>query len=88
MQKDFGPRTAKSYDEVKKDLAKCKELHSKASQSNTELRKAMETHMENIKILASPLEEIQEALPSLKAAEGKSDFIQSWKQGSCGLEKS
>lgn len=73
FQKDFGPRTAKSYDEVKKDLAKCKELHLKASQSNTELRKAMETHMENIKILASPLEEIQEVLPSLKAAEASVD---------------
>ncbi|PIK57805.1 putative tyrosine-protein phosphatase non-receptor type 23 [Apostichopus japonicus] len=73
FQKDFGPRSARNYDEIKKDLTKCKELHSKASQSNTELRKAMGTHMENIKILACPIEEIQAALPSLRAAESSVD---------------
>lgn len=57
---------------MKKDLTKCKELHATASQSNTELHKAMQTHMENIKLLASPVETLQATLPSAKGARSKS----------------
>ncbi|XP_071484622.1 tyrosine-protein phosphatase non-receptor type 23-like [Diadema antillarum] len=73
FQKEFGTKSAKSLGEMKKDLAKCQELHTTASQSNTELHKAMQTHMENIKLLASPVETLQAALPSCKGANNDGD---------------
>ncbi|XP_030829593.1 tyrosine-protein phosphatase non-receptor type 23 [Strongylocentrotus purpuratus] len=72
-QLEFGTKSAKSLEEMKKDLTKCKELHATASQSNTELHKAMQTHMENIKLLASPVETLQATLPSAKGARNEDD---------------
>ena len=64
-------KSAKPLGDVKKELAKCRELHATASQSNTELHKAMQTNMDNIKLLASPVETIQTTLPSSKDARSK-----------------
>ena len=65
-------KSAKQVGDIKKELGKCKELHATASQSNTELHKAMQTNMDNIKLLASPVETLQTALPSAKDARSKS----------------
>nr|XP_054753045.1 tyrosine-protein phosphatase non-receptor type 23-like [Lytechinus pictus] len=73
FQKEFGTKSAKSLGEMKKDLTKCRELHATASQSNAELHKAMQTHMENIKLLASPVETLQATLPSAKEARNEED---------------
>ncbi|XP_070570355.1 tyrosine-protein phosphatase non-receptor type 23-like [Ptychodera flava] len=65
FQKDFGQR---SYPlimtEIKKEISRYEEGHTKASRSNEELRKAMMIHIGNLKLLAGPLEELQVAIPS------------------------
>ena len=46
------------------------EGHKKGSQSNNDLHKAMNTHINNLKLLSSPLEDLQKLLPSLDKAQG------------------
>ncbi|XP_030052532.1 tyrosine-protein phosphatase non-receptor type 23 [Microcaecilia unicolor] len=49
--------------EVKKEWAKYMEVHEKASFTNTELHKAMNLHISNLRLLSGPLEQLQAALP-------------------------
>lgn len=51
--------------ELNIECAKCQEGLTKASQSNDELHRAMEVHIANLRILASPLNELQKLLPSV-----------------------
>ncbi len=57
--------------DLKKEFSKYKEGHAKASRSNQELHKAMEAHIENIRSLAGPLEDLTALLPSSKDSESK-----------------
>lgn len=59
------------FDEVSTELDKCKQAFTKASQSNAELHKAMDLHIQNLKLLASPLDEIKAALPSPQSVLGE-----------------
>ena len=42
----------------------------KGRQSNSDLHKAMNTHINNLKLLSSPLVELQKWLPSLDKEQG------------------
>ncbi|XP_071941772.1 tyrosine-protein phosphatase non-receptor type 23-like [Antedon mediterranea] len=71
--KEFSSKPEFVVKDIGKELKKYKEGHTKASQSNTDLHKAMEVHLANIRLLAGPLEKLQEILPSQKATESPED---------------
>lgn len=58
--------------EVAKEWAKYLEVHQKASFTNTELHKAMNLHITNLRLLSGPLEGVKAALPAPSLSEGKS----------------
>ncbi|CAG6014183.1 unnamed protein product [Menidia menidia] len=49
--------------EIRRDLEKYMEAHEKASFTNTELHRAMNLHISNLRLLGGPLETLREALP-------------------------
>ncbi|XP_022104078.1 tyrosine-protein phosphatase non-receptor type 23-like isoform X2 [Acanthaster planci] len=73
FQKECGKRPTKILDDIKQEFSKYKEGNSKASRSNQDLHNAMEKHIQNIRKLASPLDELQASLPSIKDAQSSAD---------------
>jgi tyrosine-protein phosphatase non-receptor type 23 len=67
--------------EIRKEASKYQEGHSKASQSNTDLHKAMNEHISRLKLLAGPLEELQTKIPSLDAIRSKLSSLVSLASG-------
>lgn len=57
--------------EVSKECSKYLEVHEKASFTNTELHKAMNLHIGNLRLLSGPLEQVRAALPSPSLTEGE-----------------
>lgn len=53
--------------ELSREFQKYTEAHNRAGESNDTLRKAMELHINNLKILAKPLQEIQQSVPKLSS---------------------
>uniref|UniRef100_A0A1B0AJE8 Tyrosine-protein phosphatase non-receptor type 23 n=1 Tax=Glossina pallidipes TaxID=7398 RepID=A0A1B0AJE8_GLOPL len=53
--------------ELSREYQKYTEAHNKAGDSNDTLRKAMELHINNLKILAKPLQEVQQSVPKLSS---------------------
>ncbi|XP_061395463.1 tyrosine-protein phosphatase non-receptor type 23 [Musca vetustissima] len=53
--------------ELSREFLKYNEAHNRAGESNDTLRKAMELHINNLKILAKPLQEIQQSVPKLSS---------------------
>ncbi|XP_036226729.2 tyrosine-protein phosphatase non-receptor type 23 isoform X3 [Bactrocera oleae] len=53
--------------ELTREFQKYTEAHSRAGESNDTLRNAMELHVNNLKILSRPLNEIQQSVPKLSA---------------------
>ncbi|XP_067644309.1 tyrosine-protein phosphatase non-receptor type 23-like [Eurosta solidaginis] len=53
--------------ELTREFQKYTEAHARAGESNDTLRKAMELHVNNLKILSRPLQEIQQSVPKLSA---------------------
>ncbi|XP_032876316.1 tyrosine-protein phosphatase non-receptor type 23 [Amblyraja radiata] len=49
---------------LSKEWVKYMEVHEKASFTNTELHKAMNLHISNLRLLSGPLEDLRAALPS------------------------
>ncbi|XP_078702599.1 tyrosine-protein phosphatase non-receptor type 23-like [Branchiostoma floridae x Branchiostoma belcheri] len=65
FQDAYGARSASIIcSDIARELDKYKEAHSKASQTSTDLRTSMNTHVSNLKLLSGPLEVLQAALPS------------------------
>ncbi|CAH1248913.1 PTPN23 [Branchiostoma lanceolatum] len=61
----YGPRSASIIcSEIARESEKYREAHIKASQTSTDLRTSMNTHVSNLKLLSGPLEVLQAALPS------------------------
>lgn len=60
--------------EIRRDLEKYMEAHEKASFTNTELHRAMNLHISNLRLLGGPLESLREALPHPQLSEGESLF--------------
>lgn len=58
--------------EIRRDLEKYMEAHEKASFTNTELHRAMNLHISNLRLLGGPLESLKEALPRPQLSEGGS----------------
>ncbi|NWS78298.1 PTN23 phosphatase, partial [Crotophaga sulcirostris] len=58
--------------EVSKECSKYMEVHEKASFTNTELHKAMNLHISNLRLLSGPLEQVRAALPAPTLTEGAS----------------
>lgn len=58
--------------EIRRDLEKYVEAHEKASFTNTELHRAMNLHISNLRLLGGPLESLKEALPRPQLNEGMS----------------
>ncbi|XP_055533738.1 tyrosine-protein phosphatase non-receptor type 23 isoform X2 [Wyeomyia smithii] len=50
--------------ELNREFSKYQEAHNKAGESNDTLRKAMGLHVHNLKILAQPLKDIKEQIPT------------------------
>ncbi|KAH8234823.1 hypothetical protein KR032_003741 [Drosophila birchii] len=53
--------------ELTREYQKYSEAHARAGESNNTLRKAMSLHVNNLKILARPLPEIQQLMPKLSS---------------------
>lgn len=53
--------------ELTREFQKYSEAHHRAGESNDTLRKAMELHINNLKILSKPLQEIQQSVPKLSS---------------------
>ncbi|XP_055382713.1 tyrosine-protein phosphatase non-receptor type 23 isoform X2 [Condylostylus longicornis] len=53
------------FTELTREFQKYLEAHQRAGDSNDTLRKAMELHVNNLKILSKPLQEIQQSIPKL-----------------------
>ncbi|KAM6967639.1 tyrosine-protein phosphatase non-receptor type 23 [Aplochiton taeniatus] len=49
--------------DIRRDLEKYLEVHTKASFTNTELHRAMNLHISNLRLLGGPLDSLREALP-------------------------
>ncbi|XP_067094122.1 tyrosine-protein phosphatase non-receptor type 23 isoform X2 [Osmerus mordax] len=57
------PTQAQGLAEIRRDLEKYMEAHEKASFTNTELHRAMNLHISNLRLLGGPLEALSDALP-------------------------
>ncbi|KAH8379149.1 hypothetical protein KR009_003303 [Drosophila setifemur] len=53
--------------ELSREFQKYSEAHARAGESNNTLRKAMSLHVNNLKILAKPLPDIQQLMPKLSS---------------------
>lgn len=65
---------AQALAEIRRDLEKYMEAHEKASFTNTELHRAMNLHISNLRLLGGPLESLKEALPRPQLNEGEGVF--------------
>lgn len=62
-QKQMGKRPTGHMTELTREYTKYFEAHNKAGESNDTLRKAMELHVSNLKILAQPLSALKSQVP-------------------------
>ncbi|XP_068180543.1 tyrosine-protein phosphatase non-receptor type 23 [Antennarius striatus] len=66
--------------EIRRDLEKYMEAHEKASFTNTELHRAMNLHISNLRLLGGPLETLKEALPRPQLSEEEVAGLQCMKR--------
>ncbi|KAM6910704.1 tyrosine-protein phosphatase non-receptor type 23 [Xenentodon cancila] len=66
--------------EIHRDLEKYMEAHEKASFTNTELHRAMNLHISNLRLLGGPLESLREALPRPQLSEEEVAGLQCMKR--------
>ncbi|OCT75337.1 tyrosine-protein phosphatase non-receptor type 23 [Xenopus laevis] len=69
-----------SIEEVSKELGKYMEVHEKASFTNTELHKAMNLHISNLRLLSGSLDQLQQALPAPILTEDDKAVLQNLKK--------
>ncbi|KAM6315230.1 LOW QUALITY PROTEIN: tyrosine-protein phosphatase non-receptor type 23 [Aegotheles albertisi] len=74
------PPPSPSLAEVGKECSKYLEVHEKASFTNTELHKAMNLHIGNLRLLSGPLEQVRAALPSPTLTEDDKQVLQNLKR--------
>ena len=70
------PTQAQALAEIRRDLEKYMEAHEKASFTNTELHRAMNLHISNLRLLGGPLEALSDSLPRPQLNEGMYIFRQ------------
>ncbi|KAL6109712.1 ptpn23 [Pungitius sinensis] len=71
---------AQALAEIHRDLEKYMEAHEKASFTNTELHRAMNLHISNLRLLGGPLERLKEALPRPQLSEDEVAGLQCMKR--------
>jgi tyrosine-protein phosphatase non-receptor type 23 len=71
FQKQMGKRPTGHMAELNREFTKYFEAHNKAGESNDTLRKAMELHVNNLKILAQPLSTLKTQVPQADAIDEK-----------------
>ncbi|XP_040020067.2 tyrosine-protein phosphatase non-receptor type 23 isoform X2 [Gasterosteus aculeatus] len=71
---------AQALAEIRRDLEKYMEAHEKASFTNTELHRAMNLHISNLRLLGGPLESLKEALPRPQLSEDEVAGLQCMKR--------
>ncbi|XP_072186522.1 tyrosine-protein phosphatase non-receptor type 23 isoform X2 [Excalfactoria chinensis] len=74
------PPASTGLAEVSKECSKYMEVHEKASFTNTELHKAMNLHIGNLRLLSGPLEQVRAALPSPTLSEDDKQVLQNLKK--------
>ncbi|XP_033837514.1 tyrosine-protein phosphatase non-receptor type 23 [Periophthalmus magnuspinnatus] len=74
------PTQAQTLAEIRRDLEKYMEAHDKASFTNTELHRAMNLHIHNLRLLGGPLDSLREALPSPQLSEEEVAGLQTMKR--------
>uniref|UniRef100_A0A8C0H4Z1 Tyrosine-protein phosphatase non-receptor type 23 n=1 Tax=Chelonoidis abingdonii TaxID=106734 RepID=A0A8C0H4Z1_CHEAB len=74
------PSPSPGLAEVSKEWAKYMEVHKKASFTNTELHKAMNLHISNLRLLSGPLEQVRAALPAPALTEDDKQVLQNLKR--------
>lgn len=57
--------------EVRREWAKYMEVHEKASFTNSELHRAMNLHVSNLRLLSGPLDQVRAALPTPALSPGE-----------------
>lgn len=57
--------------ELQKEFKKYETAHQVASQTNTELHKAMNQHIPNLRLLQGPLDELRKSLPQPQLSQGE-----------------
>ncbi|KAM8871258.1 tyrosine-protein phosphatase non-receptor type 23 isoform 2-T2 [Spinachia spinachia] len=75
-----GAAQAQALAEIHRDLEKYMEAHEKASFTNTELHRAMNLHISNLRLLGGPLESLKEALPRPQLSEDEVAGLQCMKR--------
>uniref|UniRef100_A0A672ZB53 Tyrosine-protein phosphatase non-receptor type 23 n=1 Tax=Sphaeramia orbicularis TaxID=375764 RepID=A0A672ZB53_9TELE len=71
---------AQALAEIRRDLEKYMEAHKKASFTNTELHRAMNLHISNLRLLGGPLDSLREALPRPQLSEDEVAGLQCMKR--------
>ncbi|KAI3360391.1 hypothetical protein L3Q82_002302 [Scortum barcoo] len=71
---------AQALAEIRRDLEKYMEAHEKASFTNTELHRAMNLHISNLRLLGGPLDSLKEALPRPQLSEEEVAGLQCMKR--------
>ncbi|NWR25274.1 PTN23 phosphatase, partial [Emberiza fucata] len=74
------PASPPGLAEVSKECSKYLELHEKASFTNTELHRAMNLHLGNLRLLGGPLEQVRAALPTPSLSEEDKQVLQNLKR--------
>ncbi|XP_037985937.1 tyrosine-protein phosphatase non-receptor type 23 [Motacilla alba alba] len=74
------PASPPGLAEVSKECSKYLELHEKASFTNTELHRAMNLHLGNLRLLGGPLEQVRAALPTPTLSEDDKQVLQNLKR--------
>lgn len=60
--------------DLAREAAKYREAHTKASESNQTLHRAMMAHVANLKVLQQPLVKLKDQIPSVELADSKFCF--------------
>ncbi|KAJ4922379.1 hypothetical protein JOQ06_014216, partial [Pogonophryne albipinna] len=74
------PAQVQALGDIRRDLEKYMEAHEKASFTNTELHRAMNLHISNLRLLGGPLESLKEALPRPQLSEEEVAGLQCMKR--------
>ncbi|XP_067887544.1 tyrosine-protein phosphatase non-receptor type 23 [Heterodontus francisci] len=81
FQEAIGKRTAPSgISDLSKECSKYMEVHEKASFTNTELHKAMNLHISNLRLLSGPLGDLRAALPTPTVSDEEKGILQNMKR--------
>lgn len=66
------PTRPSVFQDIQKELKKYEAAHQAASNTNTELHKAMNQHIPNLRLLQGSIEELRKSLPQPELSQGKS----------------